>query len=84
MSEEKLKTLEDRVNSLKEEKIRTEEKLKNLREQKDKIIADTIVSVLNTQVSNESKIRTLVFSIGMSEDEAKEIVGTETINDDTE
>ena len=35
-----LNQLEDRVNSLKEEKIRTEEQLKNLRAQKDKIISE--------------------------------------------
>lgn len=40
MSEEKLKQLEAKVNGLKEEKIRTEEKLKNLRHQKDEIAAE--------------------------------------------
>ncbi len=43
MSEEKLNQLEGKVNSLKEQKIRTEEQLKSLREQKDKIIAELTV-----------------------------------------
>ena len=37
MSKAKLDQLEDKVNSLKEKKIRTEEQLKNLRKQKDEI-----------------------------------------------
>ena len=40
MPEKKLKQLEAKVNGLKEEKIRTEEKLKNLRHQKDEIAAE--------------------------------------------
>jgi len=36
----KLKQLEDKVNSLKEKKIRAEEQLKNLRKQKDEITAE--------------------------------------------
>ena len=40
MSEAKLNQLEKRVNNLKEEKIRSEEKLKNLREQRDKIVSE--------------------------------------------
>ena len=42
---------------------------------KDKVIADTITSVLNTNVSVESKVQTLIYSIGMSEEEARLIVG---------
>lgn len=65
MSEEKLNQLEKKVNGLKEEKIRTEEKLKNLREQKDKIIAelatlgvapkdlDKVISELETKIYTE-------------------------------
>ena len=40
MSEEKLNQLEDKVNRLKEEKIRTEEQLKNLRNKKDEITVE--------------------------------------------
>lgn len=40
MSEAKLNQLEDKVNSLKEKKIRAEEQLKNLRKQKDEITAE--------------------------------------------
>lgn len=40
MSEAKLNQLEDKVNSLKEKKIRAEEQLKNLRKQKDEIIEE--------------------------------------------
>lgn len=43
MSEEKkLNQLENQVNLLKEKKIRTEEQLKNLRSQKDVIIAELV------------------------------------------
>lgn len=42
MSEEKLNKLEERVNSLKEKKIRAEEQLKSLRKQKDKITAELV------------------------------------------
>jgi HK97 family phage portal protein len=52
-----------------------------LEAEKDKIISDTIVSVLNAQVSNESKVQTLIYSIGMSEEEARLIVGEEIIED---
>ena len=38
--EEKLKQLEQRANDLKEEKIRVEEQLKNLRKQKDEIVTE--------------------------------------------
>lgn len=40
MSEAKLNQLEDKVNSLKEKKIRAEEQLKSLRKQKDEITAE--------------------------------------------
>ena len=52
--EEKLNALEENVNKLKEEKIRTEEKLKNLRKQKDEIIAElNIRGVAPKDLSNE-------------------------------
>ena len=44
---------------------------------KDKVIADTITSVLNANISNESKVQTLIYSIGMSEQDARLIVGEE-------
>lgn len=40
MFEAKLNQLEDKVNTLKEKKIRAEEQLKNLRAQKDEITAE--------------------------------------------
>jgi len=61
--EEKLNQLENKVNGLKEEKIRTEEKLKNLRKQKEAIISElaefgvsstdleTKINELKTQIS---------------------------------
>ena len=69
MSEEKLNQLESKVNSLKEQKIRTEEQLKSLREQKDKIIAElTVLGVtpkdLNTVISElDTKIHTQLADI---------------------
>ena len=52
--EEKLNELEEDVTKLKEEKIRTEEKLKNLRKQKDEIIAElTILGVAPKDLSSE-------------------------------
>jgi len=45
--------------------------------EKDKIISDTIINVLTSTISRESKISTLVYSIGMSEEEAEMLVGTE-------
>ena len=52
--EEKLNELEENVNKLKEEKIRTEEKLNNLRRQKDEIIAElTILGVAPKDLSSE-------------------------------
>jgi HK97 family phage portal protein len=48
---------------------------------KDKVIADTIINILNSSTSTESKIKTLEYAIGMSEEEAREIVGTEIIED---
>ena len=48
---------------------------------KDKVIADTIINVLNSQTSTETKVQTLMYSIGMNEEEARLIVGTETIED---
>ncbi len=53
VSEERLKGLESKVNVLKEKKIRTEEKLKNLRKQKDDVIADlTSLGVTPKDLSN--------------------------------
>lgn len=63
LSEEQLNQLEDKVNSLKEEKIRAEEKLKNFRKQKDEIIAELatfgiVPKDLNNKISElEEKIR---------------------------
>ena len=52
--EEKLTELEKNVTKLKEEKIRTEEKLKNLRKQKDEIIAElNILGVAPKDLSSE-------------------------------
>ncbi len=52
--EEKLTELEEKVTKLKEEKIRTEEKLKNLRKQKDEIIAElNILGVAPKDLSSE-------------------------------
>jgi len=70
LSEAKLNQLEDKVNSLKEEKIRTEEQLKNLRNQKDEIIAElatlgvtpkTLDNVIHTL---ETEIRTKLTEVG--------------------
>ena len=48
---------------------------------KDKVIADTITSILNSNISIESKVQTLIYSIGMNEEEARIIVGTEITED---
>ena len=40
LSEAKLNELENKVNSLKEKKIRSEEQLKSLRKQKDEVITE--------------------------------------------
>ena len=54
MSEEKLNELEKKVTKLKEQKIRSEENLKNLRNQKDSIIAElAILGVTPKELSNE-------------------------------
>lgn len=54
MSEAKLKQLEDKVNSLKEKKIRAEEQLKNLRKQKDEITAELVTfGVIPKDLSEE-------------------------------
>ena len=45
--------------------------------EKDKLVADTIINILNSPTSNETKVQVLVYSIGMSEDEATLIVGNE-------
>jgi HK97 family phage portal protein len=47
--------------------------------EKDKVITETITNVLNSPVSNESKVQTLIYGIGMNEEEARLIVGTEII-----
>lgn len=53
-SEEKLNQLESKINSLKEEKIRTEERLKNLREQKNEVIKE--LAVFGVTPKNLSKV----------------------------
>lgn len=69
MSEEELNQLEKSVNSLKEKKIRAEEQLKNLRSQKDAVVAELAVlgvtpkdldNVINTL---EAKINTQLAAI---------------------
>jgi HK97 family phage portal protein len=52
-----------------------------LEAEKDKVVTDTMMSVLNSSVSTESKVQSLMYGIGMTEDEARIIVGTETIED---
>jgi len=52
-----------------------------LEAEKDKIVTETIMNVLNSQVSTESKVQSLIYGIGMSEEEARLIVGTEIIED---
>jgi HK97 family phage portal protein len=52
-----------------------------LEAEKDKVVTDTIMNVLNSTVSNDSKVQSLMYGIGMTEDEAKLIVGTEIIED---
>tara|TARA_R100001244_G_C5158206_1_gene130651 strand:+ start:275 stop:1546 length:1272 start_codon:yes stop_codon:yes gene_type:complete len=44
---------------------------------KDKIVGETIINIITAAISNESKIQSLMYSIGMSEEEAKLIVGDE-------
>jgi hypothetical protein len=69
LSEEELNQLEKSVNSLKEKKIRAEEQLKNLRSQKDAVVAELAVlgvtpkdldNVINTL---EAKINTQLAAI---------------------
>ena len=52
-----------------------------LEAEKDKVVTETIMNVLNSQISNESKVQSLMYGIGMNEEEAKLIVGTEIITD---
>ena len=52
-----------------------------LEAEKDKLVTETITNVLNSNVSNETKIQTLIYGIGMNEEEARLIVGTEIIED---
>jgi len=47
--------------------------------EKDKIVTETIMNVLNSQVSTESKIQSLIYGIGMNEETARLIVGNEEI-----
>lgn len=49
--------------------------------EKDKVVTETITNVLNSNVSIESKVQTLIYGIGMSEEDARLIVGTEIIED---
>jgi HK97 family phage portal protein len=52
-----------------------------LEAEKDKVVTETIMNVLNSQISNESKIQSLMYGIGMTEEEAILIVGNETIKE---
>ena len=69
MSEKKLNELEEKVNKLKEDRIVAETKLKSLREQKDKTIAElAILGVAPKDLSNtiselETKISTQLADI---------------------
>ena len=69
LSAAKLNQLEDKVNSLKEEKIRIEEQLKNLRNQKNDIIAElatfgvTPKTLDNTIQGLEAEIRAKLTAI---------------------
>lgn len=47
--------------------------------EKDKVVGETIINILTAPISNESKVNTLVYSIGMSEEEASSLVGNEEI-----
>lgn len=55
-----------------------------LEAEKDKIVTDTIINVLNSPISNESKVQSLVYGIGMSEEQAELIVGNEDNNNDVD
>jgi len=50
--------------------------------EKDKLKIDSITSVLTAPISNESKIQTLVYTMGIEEDKAQLIVGTEIVDND--
>ena len=50
--------------------------------EKDKLKIDSITSVLTAPISNESKIQTLVYTMGIKEDKAQLIVGTEIVDND--
>jgi len=49
-----------------------------LEAEKDKVVTETITNVLNSTITNESKVQTLIYAVGMEEEQAKVIVGTET------
>ena len=51
-----------------------------LKAEKDKLKIEGITSVLTSPISNESKVQTLVYTMGMEEDKAKMIVGTEIVD----
>lgn len=53
-----------------------------LEAEKDKIVTETITNVLNSQISNESKVQALIYGIGMNEETARLIVGNEEIIND--
>lgn len=48
--------------------------------EKDKLKIDSITAVLTAPISNDSKIQTLVYTMGIEEDKAELIVGTEIID----
>ena len=57
---------------------------KKLKAEKDKINIEAITSVLTSPISNESKIATLVEVMGLDEDKAEMIVGTEIVDNNDE
>jgi len=57
---------------------------KKLKAEKDKINIEAITSVLTSPISNESKIATLVEVMGLDEDKAEMIVGTEIVDNNNE
>ena len=51
--------------------------------EKDKIKIESITSVLTAPISNESKVETLVYTMGIEEDKAQLIVGKEIVSNET-
>jgi hypothetical protein len=64
-----------RIDSLQEDQ--------KLRAEKDKIKTDALLSVLNSPNTVESKVQALVYTMGMEEDTARLIVGTEIVDNET-